>query len=313
MATEWEKAQQESVYAKQMLARADQYMAAVDNAFIIRERGHNVREMPLFGAEEISLGKVLGTGGFGIVNEIKGFFLDPEEEELPSSTGTSAEASATIENEKPNSLNVEQLQDANGASSGLRKRNNGSDPKLNQQKPAVAPSARIKQYSDGSDVSSHDTHIHYQVKHAKQLMSQRAAKNGVVRYAIKRLHNDLTELEKARGMIDLAVEAKYLSTVWHPNIIKMRGMAKGNMVDNSFFIILDRLDITLDRRMNQWYTTNKKSQGFCGIGKKKIVLHRLLVERMTVAYDLAAAFFYLHENRYVQCGMVLFFMRLLSI
>jgi hypothetical protein len=43
-------------------------------------------------------------------------------------------------------------------------------------------------------------------------------KNGYARYALKRLHNDLTELERARGMVDLAVEAKYLSLVWHPNI-----------------------------------------------------------------------------------------------
>ena len=76
-------------------------------------------------------------------------------------------------------------------------------------------------------------------------------------------------------------------------------MACGTMVDKNFFIIMDRLECTLDHRMNEWYQKNKKSQGFCGIGKKKNVLRNLLVERMTVLYDIAAALFYLHENRYV--------------
>jgi hypothetical protein len=79
----------------------------------------------------------------------------------------------------------------------------------------------------------------------------------------------------------------------------MRGMAVGKMVDDDFFIIMDRLQCTLDHRMNEWYQTTKQSRGLCGFGKKKKVLHELLVERMTILYDIAAALFYLHENRYV--------------
>ncbi len=70
MATE----QQEKEFARKMLLRSDAILAAVDEAYIIKERGHKVRAMPTFRPEEISLGKILGTGGFGIVNEIKGFF-----------------------------------------------------------------------------------------------------------------------------------------------------------------------------------------------------------------------------------------------
>lgn len=59
---------------------------------------------------------------------------------------------------------------------------------------------------------------HYDIEKARGLMKKRCLRKGVTRYAIKRLHDHMTELEKARGMIDLAVEAKYLSVVWHPNI-----------------------------------------------------------------------------------------------
>jgi len=80
----------------------------------------------------------------------------------------------------------------------------------------------------------------------------------------------------------------------------MRGMAKGPMVDNGFFIIMDRLFETLDVRLAAWCKQEKTFGGkLFGLGKKKSRLRALMVDRMTVAYDLAAAFFYLHENRYV--------------
>lgn len=78
----------------------------------------------------------------------------------------------------------------------------------------------------------------------------------------------------------------------------MRGMGKGNMVDEDFFIILDRLHETLTKRMNRWHKEYRKySLTFLGLCKNKKALAALLLERMTVAYDLAAAFMYLHENR----------------
>ena len=80
----------------------------------------------------------------------------------------------------------------------------------------------------------------------------------------------------------------------------MRGMCAGPLVSDDFFIILDRLYETLDKRMRKWHTQNKKNmKGICfGLCKKKQPIMDLMVERMMVAYDLAAAFFYLHENRY---------------
>lgn len=70
------------------------------------------------------------------------------------------------------------------------------------------------------------------------------------------------------------------------------------MVDTDFFIVMDRLHETLDHRIESWYRELKKAKGkMLGIGKRPKRLRELLVERMTVAYDLAAAFFYLHEHR----------------
>ena len=80
--------------------------------------------------------------------------------------------------------------------------------------------------------------------------------------------------------------------------VKMRGMAKGKMVDPDFFIILDRLHETLTKRMSRWYKENRKyNVTFLGMCRNRKGLAALMLERMTVAYDLAAAFMYLHENR----------------
>ena len=129
-------------------------------------------------------------------------------------------------------------------------------------------------------------------------MARRCLRKGVSRYALKRLHEELTELERARGIVDLAIEAKYLSVVWHPNIIKIRGVCDGNMLQKDFFFIMDRLYGTLDQRMSHWSKRAKKAGGgVMGIGKNKVALKQLLLERMIVGYDRAAALMYLHENR----------------
>lgn len=76
------------------------------------------------------------------------------------------------------------------------------------------------------------------------------------------------------------------------------------MVSDDFFIIIDRLCETLEVRMDAWREEIKKHQNklfiFGTTNKtKKILLEQLLVERLTVAYDLAAAFWYLHEHKLV--------------
>lgn len=158
----------EDAKAKRMLARAEKILKEVDESFIVTRQDHSVRSMPLFRPEEISLGKVLGKGGFGVVNEISKFTLDPNIDKATSAHGDSPENS----------------------------------------------SSSVHREEDASDV----VHVHYDVKKARKYMENKAQRRGEARYALKRLHSDLSAVELARGMIDLAVEAKYLSVVWHPNI-----------------------------------------------------------------------------------------------
>ena len=313
----------DEAYAQRILAKADKYLEQVDEAFILKQRGHSERAMPTFRPEEISLGPVLGTGGFGVVNEILKFTLDASlhglEQNDQKVDGSDEEAGAGGQDDDDGDLKEAPImeivvggQENDGPTVGF-----GDDTDED-------PSGKEQVVSNLASVSERGAHdFHYDVTKARHLMEKRAIRSGKARYALKRLHSDLTALERARGMIDLAVEAKYLSIVWHPNIskfhgeyaiagcyghfsydiclpVKMRGVAKGPMVDQDFFIILDRLIETLDKRMNTWFTLHRKyTTSFCDCGKNKKGLAEMQLEAMTIAYDLAAAFFYLHENRYV--------------
>jgi hypothetical protein len=78
--------------------------------------------------------------------------------------------------------------------------------------------------SERPDESNDDHSGHFSmgndVLESRRLMDRSVLRNGEARYALKRLHGNLSELERARGMVDLALEAKYLSIVWHPSISK---------------------------------------------------------------------------------------------
>lgn len=177
--------------ARRLLSRADKILADVDESYIISHRGHKQRLMPVFRPEEISLGQTLGKGGFGIVQEILKFTLDAEDE------------TETEEHEKAQANKALLV---NGTSC-----TNGTTASDNHE-------GRVSTVVSTPEEMSDNDHVHYDVRKARHWMTKHCQRKGEARYALKRLHEDLSEIERARGMIDLAVEAKYLSVVWHPNI-----------------------------------------------------------------------------------------------
>jgi serine/threonine protein kinase len=92
-------------------------------------------------------------------------------------------------------------------------------------------------------------------------------------------------------------EAKFLASLSHPNIIRLRGMAAAGtsgfatMQERGYFLLLDRLQCTLEHKIDHWRNfekalsqdSSKKKRGF-------------LAERLHVAFDVAAALSYLHNN-----------------
>eukprot|EP00522_Entomoneis_paludosa_P017193 CAMPEP_0172444244 /NCGR_PEP_ID=MMETSP1065-20121228/4306_1 /TAXON_ID=265537 /ORGANISM="Amphiprora paludosa, Strain CCMP125" /LENGTH=528 /DNA_ID=CAMNT_0013194701 /DNA_START=33 /DNA_END=1619 /DNA_ORIENTATION=+ len=112
-------------------------------------------------------------------------------------------------------------------------------------------------------------------------------RTGHGRYAIKHLQEKLLNDPRSYqcAASDLAVEAAYMSALDHPNVLSVRGLPIHGLDSlsegrhDSYFIILDRLEETLDRRISNW-----RKQDMPVLGKAGYAL------------QLAGALQYLHER-----------------
>jgi serine/threonine protein kinase len=78
---------------------------------------------------------------------------------------------------------------------------------------------------------------------------------GEARYAIKSLKASVIANPETlfQGILDLNAETRFLSSLpYHPNIVRLRGMAGGDRFDPHFFLVLDRLNDTLETRLEKW-------------------------------------------------------------
>lgn len=104
------------------------------------------------------------------------------------------------------------------------------------------------------------------------------------------------------GAKDLVMEAHFLSAFDHENIIKLRGWSAAGISGFSaagradgFFLILDRLSITLSKRISRWREDEKVRKTLTK--GRQIAKNQLLMIRLKTAIDIASAVAYLHERR----------------
>ena len=143
---------------------------------------------------------------------------------------------------------------------------------------------------------SDDEHYIHNVVQDRAFMARHCIRQGKdCRYAVKRVQDLIRKDPQTfiNAIVDLAVEARFLTVIRHPNIIKMRAMDVGDPYRTGFFVVLDRLYDIMPMRLKKW----KKRKG--GGMKKMFDLQgkkaqAFWVERVTVAYDIACALSYLH-------------------
>jgi serine/threonine protein kinase len=137
----------------------------------------------------------------------------------------------------------------------------------------------------------------------RRALAERCIRNGDARYAIKTLgdHTRSDAINYMKGVMDLAIEAKFLAVVRHSNIIRMRAVADCSPYDDGYFLVLDRLYGTLDDRLSQWEKEEAKAKGLVSkmSGKSKKKIKESITKRMVAAYDISRAMMHFHKNNII--------------
>ena len=98
---------------------------------------------------------------------------------------------------------------------------------------------------------------------------------------------------------DLAVEAKFLASLDHPNIIKLVGLSSTGPCTRDNFLILDRMESTLAGKIKEWEDSERaiKTLPSFMVGKNRS--ENLYRERLEVSHDITSALQFLHSKNVV--------------
>ena len=138
----------------------------------------------------------------------------------------------------------------------------------------------------------------------RERFAKKAIRQGETRFALKKVRQDVHDKTiKLDAVLDLACEARYLQSISHSNIIRLRGI-QGDPGTPSFGLVLDRLVTTLDKKVEEWRKGYHGRHG--GINKLTSVFRRkqnkeldkiLYADRLLVALDVARAMRHLHRKK----------------
>lgn len=179
--------------------------------------------------------------------------------------------------------------------------------------PTLTTQANVEDDNDDSTLSTEDEEsvtnmldtdedTDGEVAFLRGYMSTHVTRQGLARYAIKRPRKDLNPEAMIDAVVDLAVEAKFLATVRHPNIVKMRGTV-GTPGTTDFMIVMDRLKVTLRQKIEQWNDESKGKRGILGklLGQGNQVSFQWeqYGDKLLAVYDIARAMRYLHNHHII--------------
>ena len=114
--------------------------------------------------------------------------------------------------------------------------------------------------ADGNGKLSGDEHYIHNVIQDRGFMARHCIRKGKdYRYAIKRVQDRSRKDPQlyVNAVVDLAIEARFLSVIRHANIIKMRAMEDASPFTSGFFVLLDKLYDIMPGRLKKW----KKQEG----------------------------------------------------
>ena len=127
--------------------------------------------------------------------------------------------------------------------------------------------------------------------------------DGHGRYALKIISPSIVEQDFKKYLqaaMDNAKETYFLSVLEHPNIIKLRAVGQGDFFDPRYFLLLDRLQDTLQDRVEEsWRLQQENLENSIFIWNRARKLKAFYVERLVALKDLAGAIEYLHRSNVI--------------
>lgn len=230
--------------------------------------GHNDIGVLKIDVRDLVLGRVIGRGAFCVVRECT---------HSSSSTTTSSGSDNSIEKF------THRLGEFGRHIIGRRKRKNGSNESTLGNSSSSVGSKNL----DGRN----------------RTPRRPSTTNNRTRYVVKQLSPELKHLDKInflKGTVDLAMETRFLSLLDHENIICITGVSSNGAFSDGYFIVLEKLNETLGRRVKIWMDMDRQCKGITGVftGSKKKA-QRLQSERISAARSLVAGMDFLHQRNIV--------------
>jgi serine/threonine protein kinase len=235
--------------------------------------------IPRFDKTELHLGKILGRGGFCVVVEISK--IKTNEATDDKSSGSKASLSTRL---------------------------------MRIVKRKMSKKAQLQEESFRSGVAStlddvlvpgqnSEPFCRFDTKFSRDFIARTSKKRHGGRYVIKQLSPELKETDKItflKGTVDLAMEAKFLSTIDHPNIIELCGVSRIGPCTEGYFLVLERIHETLSKRIKKWMDIDRTCKGITGVfaGSKNKILD-LRRERYEAAFSICSGAGYLHQKNII--------------
>jgi len=222
--------------------------------------------IPRFSKEELVLGRVLGRGGFCMAIEIEKVKIN--------GTTTTAIGGGSIASNAFTSFFTKSF-----------RKSSRRDPADDASDCISAQSSRSpKQASEGPAIQDRRVTV------ARRARRSGRRGGGLV---FKQIQPEVDNILFLKGLVDLSMEAKFLSALDHPNIISLCGISTSGP---AHFIMIERLEETLSSRFKTWMKIDRQCKGITGAisGSKRKEL-ALLESRLSVALSMANALSYLHD------------------